>query len=153
MVYQFGAQRCCEQMVNIAYFYNLMGSVGNHLRLITCRFIFHAHASAHHFTACLTGVSGLVVLSMSVQVTTAFLLLSYGNCNVSLTEIIIIVFFYYCVCASYAGNAHIVFSGVINSVCAKTKKTADQKFMQLNMWRKDFLTASHRMSQSFASQS
>jgi len=43
--------RYYEQMVNISYFYNPLESIGNHRRLITCGFIYRAHAGVHHFTA------------------------------------------------------------------------------------------------------
>jgi len=46
-----GAQRCCEQMINISYFYDPLESLGNHRGLSTCGFIFRAHAVAHRFTA------------------------------------------------------------------------------------------------------
>jgi len=49
-VHQYGAQRYCEQMTNISYFYDLLESMGNHHWLSTCGFIFHVHASVHRFT-------------------------------------------------------------------------------------------------------
>jgi len=35
----------------ISYFYNLLESMGNRRRLITCVFIFHPHAGVHRFAA------------------------------------------------------------------------------------------------------
>jgi len=40
----------CEQIINISYFYDLLESVENRRRLITCGFIFRAHAGTHRFT-------------------------------------------------------------------------------------------------------
>jgi len=47
----YRAQRYCEQMINISYFYDLLESMGNCCQLSTCGFRFCAHAGMHHFTA------------------------------------------------------------------------------------------------------
>jgi len=52
-----------EQMINISYFYNLLGSMGNRRQLSTCEFIYRDHAGAHRtmlIFACLPRVITLV---------------------------------------------------------------------------------------------